>query len=188
MATWPRKMQLQVWSLFILVLRSILIEWNSAIFKHLLMATKKSIWRRLPVMFLNSLWLLWALFSCTTMEDHVETHIKSCKGRQARMERQWHLLCAWWWREAEELPAGNIACSCFPIQFVHTYIFICNNNLSSQSYCNPKHANFLNGPIIIYAQMRAIFTPRFVHRQQLYETRLLIKALKFIVDIKDERA
>ena len=46
----------------------------------------------------------------------------------------------------------------------------------------------MNIPITNYAQMKTIFTPRFVCKEQLYQPHLLIRALNFIVDNKAEYA
>jgi hypothetical protein len=47
---------------------------------------------------------------------------------------------------------------------------------------------FLNKPILNYAQMKEIFMPSLFNKHQLYESRSLIKALNFIASNKDECA
>jgi hypothetical protein len=46
----------------------------------------------------------------------------------------------------------------------------------------------VNKPIVNYAHIKIIFTPRFVIKKQLYEPQLLIKALDYISSNKVEVA
>jgi hypothetical protein len=53
---------------------------------------------------------------------------------------------------------------------------------------NPKHLEFLNVPIVNYAEMKTIFSPGLFGKDQLYQPHLLIKAINFIADNQDECA
>ena len=53
---------------------------------------------------------------------------------------------------------------------------------------HPRHLEYVNNPITNYAQMKTIFTPGFVRKEQLYQPHLVVKALNFIVENKEEYA
>ncbi|KAK1630951.1 hypothetical protein QYE76_005266 [Lolium multiflorum] len=52
----------------------------------------------------------------------------------------------------------------------------------------PKHRQYVGTPITNYAQMKMIFTPRFVCKAQLFQPNLLVRALDFIADNEAEYA
>ncbi|KAK1666991.1 hypothetical protein QYE76_055150 [Lolium multiflorum] len=52
----------------------------------------------------------------------------------------------------------------------------------------PKHRQYVGTPITNYAQMKTIFTPRFVCKAQLFQPNLLVRAIKFIADNEAEYA
>lgn len=52
----------------------------------------------------------------------------------------------------------------------------------------PKHRQYVGTPITNYAQMKTIFTPRFVCKAQLFQPNLLVRAIDFIADNKAEYA
>ncbi|KAK1687082.1 hypothetical protein QYE76_047930 [Lolium multiflorum] len=52
----------------------------------------------------------------------------------------------------------------------------------------PRHREYVNTPITNYAQMKTIFTPRFVCKVQLYQPNLLVREINYIADNKEEYA
>ncbi|KAK1669213.1 hypothetical protein QYE76_057372 [Lolium multiflorum] len=50
----------------------------------------------------------------------------------------------------------------------------------------PKHRQYVGTPITNYAQMKTIFTPRFVYKTQLFQPNLLVRAIDFIADNEAE--
>ncbi|KAK1604817.1 hypothetical protein QYE76_028490 [Lolium multiflorum] len=52
----------------------------------------------------------------------------------------------------------------------------------------PKHRQYVGTPITNYAQMKTIFTPRFVCKAQLFQPNLLVRAIDFIADNEAEYA
>ena len=65
-------------------------------------------------------------------------------------------------------------------------MLIYTSTLSSLSQKYPKHGELVNKPIANYAQMKTIFTPRLVNSRQLFEPKLLIKAIDYLADNKAE--
>jgi hypothetical protein len=51
---------------------------------------------------------------------------------------------------------------------------------------NPKNLEFLNVPIMNYAQMKTIFVLRSFCKDQWYQEHFLIKAINFIADNEGE--
>ncbi|KAK1601339.1 hypothetical protein QYE76_016494 [Lolium multiflorum] len=52
----------------------------------------------------------------------------------------------------------------------------------------PKHRQYVGTPITNYAQMKTIFTPRFVCKAQLFQPNLLVRAINLIADNEAEYA
>ncbi|KAK1660773.1 hypothetical protein QYE76_048932 [Lolium multiflorum] len=52
----------------------------------------------------------------------------------------------------------------------------------------PKHRQYVGTPISNYAQMKTIFTPRFVCKAQLFQPNLLVRTIDFIADNEAEYA
>jgi hypothetical protein len=52
----------------------------------------------------------------------------------------------------------------------------------------PRNREYVNTPIANYAEMKAIFMSQFVCKTQLYQPNLLIRALNFLADNKEEYA
>jgi hypothetical protein len=52
----------------------------------------------------------------------------------------------------------------------------------------PSHREYVNTPIVNYAQMMTIFTPRFVCKVQLYQPNLLVRAINSIADNEEKYA
>ncbi|KAK1680402.1 hypothetical protein QYE76_041250 [Lolium multiflorum] len=52
----------------------------------------------------------------------------------------------------------------------------------------PRHRPYVGTPITNYAQMKTIFTPRFVYRSQLFQPNLLVRAIDFIADNEEQYA
>ncbi|KAK1618337.1 hypothetical protein QYE76_023854 [Lolium multiflorum] len=52
----------------------------------------------------------------------------------------------------------------------------------------PKHRQYVGTPITNYAQIKTIFTPRFVCKTQLLQPNLLVRAIDFIADNEAEYA
>ena len=65
-------------------------------------------------------------------------------------------------------------------------MLIYTNTLSCQSQKYPKHGELVNKPIANYAQMKTIFTPQLVSSKQLFEPKLLIRAMEYLADNKAE--
>ncbi|KAK1611116.1 hypothetical protein QYE76_034789 [Lolium multiflorum] len=52
----------------------------------------------------------------------------------------------------------------------------------------PRHRQYVGILIMNYAQMKTVFTPRFVCRARLFLPNLLVRAIDFIVENKEEYA
>ncbi|KAK1653972.1 hypothetical protein QYE76_071777 [Lolium multiflorum] len=50
----------------------------------------------------------------------------------------------------------------------------------------PKHRQYVGTPITNYAQMKTIFTPRYVCKAQLFQPNLLVRAIDFIANSEAE--
>jgi hypothetical protein len=74
---------------------------------------------------------------------------------------------------------------------LRSYFVVVKNSLTVPT-CelekNPEHLEFLNVPIVKYAQTKTIFSPRLFYKDQLYQPHLLIKAINFIANNEGECA